>query len=146
LEEDQEEEMMDPLIEHLTWLDNMLVIEHASWPHGCLPTRVHKAAARRLRLNGQLHPTYDDRVAKTAEEFLRTGTSAEAEKKKADSPVLADALTMCVVEGVGPRRALILLREGYKNFDALVAAAKAGKFDKRGKLASAVRKAARSKR
>lgn len=134
---------LDALIEHLLWIDDALVIERVV-RRGVLGevTRRHRAAARRLRLYGQFHPEFDSKVVPTIQEFRRTGTSSEAEEWKKKYPVLAGALTMCVVDGIGPRRALVLLREGYENFDALVVAAKTGKFDKRGRLAAAVRKAA----
>jgi DNA polymerase/3'-5' exonuclease PolX len=85
-------------------------------------------------MNREFDPRYDAKIIQIIEEFQQTGTSTVAEEWKAKFPRLAEALTLCAVDGIGPKRALILCREGYRNLDELAAAAREGKFDKRGNL------------
>ncbi len=135
---------MSAVIEHLIMLDHMAMIDHVVEERSYSP-RPHWHAINRLRSSGKLNPSYDGDVIKIVEEFKRTGTSTEAEERRARwarcSPWRFGALSMCAIKGVGPKRAWLLASDGYPDLDALVLAAKAGKLDKRGQLATAVLRA-----
>jgi DNA polymerase (family 10) len=75
-----------------------------------------------------------DSTAAVIREFCATGTSQRLKDLAAKHPM--EAFTMCVVDGIGPKTALKLHAAGTKNFDALVADARAGKLD--AKLTDAV--------
>lgn len=60
-------------------------------------------------------------------EFLEHGTSEKYETLAADYPI--GMLTMTVVHGIGPKRAMRLYEEGYSGIEALVEAAREGKLD-----------------
>ncbi len=70
-----------------------------------------------------------DSTAEVIKEFCKRGTSTRYEELAKVQPV--EAFTMCVVDGVGPKGAMKLHAQGFKNFDALVAAAREGKLDKK---------------
>jgi len=60
-------------------------------------------------------------VAEVIQDFLATGTSKRLEALKDKHPI--DALSMCRVDGIGPKTALKYHAEGIHNFLELVAAA-----------------------
>jgi DNA polymerase (family X) len=68
-------------------------------------------------------------VAVVVREYLQTGTSRRYQELAKKHPV--EALTMTVVDGVGPKGAMKLYESGIKNFDQLVEAARTGKLDKK---------------
>jgi DNA polymerase (family 10) len=70
-----------------------------------------------------------DSTAKVILEFIKTGTSERYKALAEKHPM--EAFTMTVVDGIGPKTAIKLHEAGYKNFDQLVEAAKAGKLDKK---------------
>ena len=103
------------LVEHFVLLDRMMCIEdEASMGPSRRVSRPYRCAARRVRMNREFDPRYDAKIIQIIEEFQQTGTSTVAEEWKAKFPGLAEALTLCAVDGVGPKRALILCREGYR--------------------------------
>ena len=60
-------------------------------------------------------------VAEAIQDFLATGTSKRLEALKEKHPI--EALSMCRVDGIGPKTALKYHTEGIRNFAELVAAA-----------------------
>jgi DNA polymerase (family X) len=67
-----------------------------------------------------------DSTAAVILEWVKTGTSARYEELAKKHPM--EALTMTIVDGIGPKGALKLYEAGIKNFDMLVAAAREGKL------------------
>lgn len=70
-----------------------------------------------------------DSTADVIREFCKRGTSTRYEDLATRHPM--DALTMIVVDGIGPKGAVKLYKEGIKNFDQLVAAAREGKLSEK---------------
>ncbi|MDE1834904.1 MAG: hypothetical protein KGH64_06225, partial [Candidatus Micrarchaeota archaeon] len=66
-------------------------------------------------------------LRETVREVLSTGTSSKLVELSKKFPV--EAMSMTRVQGIGPKKAFALYLRGYKNFDALHEAAKAGKLD-----------------
>ena len=66
-------------------------------------------------------------------EWVKTGTSTRYEELAKKHPM--EALTMTVVDGIGPKGALKLHESGIKNFTQLVAAAREGKLPDKMKAA-----------
>lgn len=66
-------------------------------------------------------------ISEVIRQFLSMGTSARLVDLTHRWPV--EALTMTRVAGVGPKTAMKLHNEGYRDFNALLAAAKAGRVD-----------------
>ncbi|MGH9920959.1 MAG: helix-hairpin-helix domain-containing protein, partial [Nitrososphaerales archaeon] len=77
-----------------------------------------------------------DSVAEVIRDFLETGTSKRLEALSKQFPV--EALSMCKVDGIGPKTALKFHAEGIKNFDELVKAAKAEDCKLKDKVRDAV--------
>lgn len=67
-----------------------------------------------------------DSTAEVIREFCKRGTSTRYEDLATRHPM--DALTMTVVDGIGPKGAVKLYEQGIKNFDQLVTAAREGKL------------------
>lgn len=65
-------------------------------------------------------------VAEVIQDFIATGTSKRIEALAEKVPV--EALSMCKVDGVGPKTAVKYHAEGIRNFDELVKAAQDGKL------------------
>lgn len=72
-------------------------------------------------------PGVGAKIGLTIKEFLIAGHSSTAADLAARWPI--DAMTMTVVDGIGPKRAYKLYEKGYRNFDELHAAALAGELD-----------------
>lgn len=122
------------IADHLVLISYGLALENASFK-----VRAFENAAEAV----MLHPSdvskidnlkkdvgrIGDSTAEVIKEFCKRGTSTRYEELAKVHPM--EAFTMCVVDGIGPKTAIKLHEAGYKNFDALVAAAREGKLDKK---------------
>jgi DNA polymerase (family 10) len=126
---------------HLSLISQLLDLDKQQWP-----SRAYRAAAETVATHTEdltkssSIPGIGPSISSTIGEFVKTGTSSRFKKLTKAYP--AEALSMTVVPGVGPKTALRLHAEGIRDLESLVSAAHANKLEP--KLKNAVLFAVRS--
>src|SRR3990167_9662492 len=114
-----------PLIEHLEAISKLKILSGANQ----FSIGAYDKAAKLIRENHD-NPTslsgIGVKTAKTISQFLSTGTSEAYQELAAQYPV--ECLELCIVRGIGPKKAYKLWQNGVKSLDTMIVLAENDKL------------------